>query len=349
VLTGEGRVFVVSDRSLEVLRVIVQDYVASREPVGSKSIVERHSFGVSAATIRNDMALLEEEELIAAPHTSSGRVPTDKGYRVFVDQLADLRPLSSAQRQAIETFLGQSVDLDDVLARTVRLLSQLTNHVALVQYPSLAKSRVRHIELVPLTTRRVMVVFISDSGRVEQNIIDLRSDVEIEEIAELRSKLNASVGGLGLAEAASILTSFPSQFAPDRVPLVTEITSSLLDQVAANRQEKLVMAGAANLVRTENDFNGSIYPVLEAIEEQVTLLKLFSEVEVDRNGVAVSIGRENAEFGLGETSVLSSGYTTTGGTVARLGVLGPTRMDYSNNMAAVRAVARYLTRLLGTD
>ena len=341
--------FVVSDRSLEVLRVIVQDYVASREPVGSKSIVERHSFGVSAATIRNDMAMLEEEELIAAPHTSSGRVPTDKGYRVFVDQLADLRPLSPAQRQAIETFLGQSVDLDDVLARTVRLLSQLTNHVALVQYPSLAKSRVRHIELVPLTARRVMVVFISDSGRVEQNLIDLRADVDHEFVAELRSRLNAALGGLGLAEAASTLAGFSEQFASDRAPLVTEITSSLLDQIAANRQEKLVMAGAANLVRTENDFTGSIYPVLEAIEEQVTLLKLFSEVEVDRNGVAVSIGRENVEFGLGETSVLSSGYTTSGGTVARLGVLGPTRMDYSNNMAAVRAVARYLTRLLGTD
>ncbi len=125
----------VSERSLAVLRVIVQDYVASREPVGSKTIVERHSFGVSAATIRNDMAQLEEEELIAAPHTSSGRVPTDKGYRVFVDQLTDLRPLSSGQRQAIETFLGQAVDLDDVLARTVRLLSQLTNQVALAQYP----------------------------------------------------------------------------------------------------------------------------------------------------------------------------------------------------------------------
>lgn len=338
---------VVSDRSLEVLRVIVQDYVASREPVGSKSIVERHSFGVSAATIRNDMAMLEDEELIAAPHTSSGRVPTDKGYRVFVDQLADLRPLSAAQRTAIETFLGQSVDLDDVLARTVRLLSQLTNHVALVQYPSLAKSRVRHIELVPLTSRRIMVVFISDSGRVEQNLIDLRSDVDIEFIADLRARLNSALGGLGLVDAATRLSAFSAEFPAERSPLVAEITSSLLDQIAANRQEKLVMAGAANLVRTENDFTGSIYPVLEAIEEQVTLLKLFSEVEVDRNGVAVSIGRENAEFGLGETSVLSSGYTASGGTVARLGVLGPTRMDYSNNMAAVRAVARYLTRLLG--
>src|SRR3954466_11384590 len=106
----------VSERSLEVLRVIVEDYVASREPVGSKAIVERHSFGVSAATIRNDMAQLEEEELIAAPHTSSGRIPTDKGYRVFVDQLTELRPLSSAQRTAIETFLGESSDLDELLA-----------------------------------------------------------------------------------------------------------------------------------------------------------------------------------------------------------------------------------------
>src|ERR1700712_1557107 len=151
----------VSERGLEVLRVIVHDYVAPGEPVGSKSIVERYSFGVSAATIRNDMALLEEEELITAPHTSSGRVPTDKGYRVFVDQLADLRPLTGAQRQAIEAFLGASVDLDDVLSRTVRLLSQLTHQVALVQYPSLLTSRVRHVELVPLSATRIMSVFIA--------------------------------------------------------------------------------------------------------------------------------------------------------------------------------------------
>ncbi len=339
----------VSERSLEVLRVIVQDYVASREPVGSKSIVERHAFGVSAATIRNDMALLEEEELIAAPHTSSGRVPTDKGYRVFVDQLADLRPLTQAQRHAIDTFLGASIDLDDVLARTVRLLSQLTSHVAIVQYPSLAKSRVRHVELVPLTARRVMVVFITDSGRVEQDVVDLRHDVGADLIADVRARINAAIGGLGLADAAAALTSLGGQFAPESAPIVAVIIDSLLDQVAANRQEKLVMAGTANLVRTEEDFSGSIYPVLEAIEEQVTLLRLFSEVEADRNGVSVSIGRENEGFGLGETSVLSSGYTTSGGTVARLGVLGPTRMDYSNNMAAVRAVARYLTRLLGED
>ena len=339
----------VSDRSLEVLRVIVQDYVASREPVGSKSIVERHSFGVSAATIRNDMALLEEEELIVAPHTSSGRVPTDKGYRVYVDHLTELRPLSGAQRQAIETFLGQSADFDDVLARTVRLLSQLTNQVALVQYPSLTKSRVRHIELVPLAPRRIMTVVITDTGRVEQRLVELPNDADAIFLSAVRTRINVEVEGLALADAASQLTKLIAQFTPDQQPVVAQITSTLLQQLAENRTDRLVMAGTANLVRTEEDFSGSIFPVLEAIEEQVTLLKLFGEIAVDRNGMSVSIGRENAEFGLGETSVLTSGYASTGGTVARLGVLGPTRMDYSNNMAAVRAVARYLSRLLGDD
>lgn len=339
----------VSERGLEVLRVIVQDYVASREPVGSKSIVERHAFGVSAATIRNDMALLEDEELITAPHTSSGRVPTDKGYRVFVDQLTELRPLSPGQRQAIEVFVGQSVDLDDVLSRTVRLLSQLTHQVALVQYPSLASSKVRHVELVPLSATRLMTVFITDNGRVEQRLLD--ADIDEAFLADLRAKLNESLGGLGLPDAAATLEAFPEQFPPERRPVVAHIAASLVEQVLANRQERLLMAGAANLARTEEDFSGSIYPVLEAIEEQVTLLRLFSEMELDHSGsgVTVSIGQENAGFGLGETSVLTSGYTTSGGSVARLGVLGPTRMDYSNNMAAVRAVARYLSRLLGED
>ena len=339
----------VSDRSLEVLRVIVQDYVASREPVGSKSIVDRHAFGVSAATIRNDMALLEEEELIAAPHTSSGRIPTDKGYRVFVDHLADLRPLSPAQRQAIETFLGHSADLDDVLARSVRLLSQLTHQVALVQYPSLSRATVRHIEFVPLTDTRILSVLITDSGRVEQRVIDLPRAIDEQVLGEVRARLNVAVVGLSMSAAVTALTGASGLGSCGLQDVVDVITATLSDQVGANLQDKLVMAGTANLVRTEEDFTGSIYPVLEAIEEQVVLLRLFDEMATDQHGVSVSIGRENASFGLAETSVLTSGYTSPGGNLAKLGLLGPTRMDYSNNMAAVRAVARYLSRLLGEN
>jgi heat-inducible transcriptional repressor len=337
----------VSERSLEVLRVIVQDYVASREPVGSKSIAERHSFGVSAATIRNDMALLEEEELITAPHTSSGRVPTDKGYRLFVDHLSDLRPLSQAQRHAIETFLGSSVDVDDVLARTVRLLSQLTHQVALVQYPSLSQARVRHVEVVALTSRRLMTVVITDTGHVDQRVVDVPAELDDSLIASLRLRLNEALGGLTVIEGATALAGLGDRFAPAERAVADRVVPVLLEQLSANRQEKMLIAGAANLVRTEEDFTGSILPVLEAVEEQVVLLRLFSEMEAGERGVTVSIGRENESFGLGETSILASGYSGAGTSISRLGVLGPTRMDYSSNISAVRAVARYLTRTLG--
>lgn len=347
--SSERGVAMVSERSLEVLRVIVQDYVASREPVGSKAIVERHSFGVSAATIRNDMAQLEEEELISAPHTSSGRIPTDKGYRLFVDQLADRRPLSAAQRVAIETFLGQSVDLDDVLMRTVRLLSQITNQVAIVQYPSFARAQVRHVELVGLTDHRLLTVLITDTGRVEQRVVEIEHPVDAEILERLKARLNAQLIGSNVDASAAILEAIRAETAPDEEVLVARVTSALADQFAEYRHDKLVMAGAANLARTEDDFTGSIYPVLEALEQQVVLLRLFGEMVVERGGVSASIGRENESFGLGETSIIASNYRSSAGELARLGVLGPTRMDYSNNLAAVRAVARYLSRQLGDD
>ena len=207
----------------------------------------------------------------------------------------------------------------------------------------------RHVELVPLGTYRLITVVITDSGRVEQRVVEVPAQLDEEFLGELRSKLNTTLAGLALKDAVARLDDIAGQFRPERRELVTDVTSALLDQLLANRQDRLIMAGTANLARTEDDFTGSIYPVLEAIEEQVTLLKLFSEMEADHHGVAASIGRENAGAALAETSVLASDYSSSGGNVAHLGVLGPTRMDYSNNMAAVRAVARYLSRLLGED
>jgi len=139
---------VLDDRKLAVLRAIVEDYVSTREPVGSKALVDRHQLGVSPATVRNDMAALEEEGFITQPHTSAGRIPTDKGYRLFVDRLSGVKPLSAAEKRAIATLLQGAVDLDDVVQRSVRLLAQLTRQVAVVQYPTLTRSTVRHVELV---------------------------------------------------------------------------------------------------------------------------------------------------------------------------------------------------------
>ena len=338
------------ERRLAVLRAIVQDYVETSEPVGSKALLERHQLGVSAATVRNDMAALEEEGLIAAPHTSAGRVPTDAGYRLFVDRLSTVKPMSAAERAAIAQFLEGAVDLDDVVARTVRLLSSLTRQVAVMQYPSLTRSSVRHIEFVPMGSTRLMVVLIVNTGRVEQRVIETTHDLSTTEgeatLGLVRAKVNASAVGQRLVDAASSLESLPEQFEPGDRDLVRAVVRSLEDALVEEREERVVLAGTSNLARVGTDFPLSIGPVLEALEQHVVLLKLLGTAREHSDAVSVRIGHENPFAGLQSTSVVATEYGSGSDLVAGLGVLGPTRMDYPTTMASVRAVATYVSRIL---
>ena len=234
------------ERQLEILRAIVDEYVATQEPVGSKLIAERHPMGVSPATIRNDMAILEDAGLITQPHTSAGRIPTNTGYRLFVDKLAQIKPLSSAERRAIETFLSHSFDRDDLFIRTAKILAQLTKLVAVIQYPD---------------------------------------------------------------------------------------------------ENKVVLAGTANLARTgAQESAASIFPILEALEEQVILLRLLADSSTN---IQVRIGDEQREKNLQTTSVVTVGYEVDGHSTGALGVIGPTRMDYAQTIATVNTVARYIGQFLG--
>ncbi|MFI2752476.1 heat-inducible transcriptional repressor HrcA [Cellulomonas sp. P22] len=334
------------DRKLDVLRAIVEDYVATREPVGSRALAERHALGVSPATIRNDMAALEESGYIAQPHTSAGRVPTDKGYRLFVDRLAGVKPLSGPERRAIQSFLDEAVDLDDVVDRAVRLLAQLTQQVAVVQYPSLRRSALRHLELVPVGERHLLVVIITDNGRVEQRTLELAGPPDEGVVARLRVRLNVAAAGHRLADLDEVLSALPDAFAPEDEALVKSVVGIVEETLAEDSEERIVLAGTANLVRGGMDFSHSISPVLEALEEQVVLLRLLAEMSEDAAAVSMRIGRETQHEGLVETSFVTTGYGADGTAVARIGSIGPLRMDYPGTMASVRAVARYLSRIL---
>ncbi|WP_326690439.1 MULTISPECIES: heat-inducible transcriptional repressor HrcA [unclassified Streptomyces] len=333
-----------SERRLEVLRAIVQDYVGTEEPVGSKALTERHNLQVSPATVRNDMAALEDEGFIAQPHTSAGRIPTDKGYRLFVDKLAGVKPLSSPERRAIQNFLDGAVDLDDVVGRTVRLLAQLTRQVAVVQYPSLTRSTVRHVELLALAPARLMLVLITDTGRVEQRLIDCPAPIGETVLADLRARLNSRVVGQRFTEVPSLVQDLPESFDADDRGTISAVLATLLETLVEETEERLMIGGTANLTRFGHDFPLTIRPVLEALEEQVVLLKLLGEAKDP--GMTVRIGHENQHEGLSSTSVVSVGYGSGDEAVAKLGVVGPTRMDYPGTMGAVRAVARYVGQIL---
>jgi len=334
---------VLDDRKLAVLRAIVEDFVSTNEPVGSKSLVDRHNLDVSPATIRNDMAILEEQGFIVQPHTSAGRIPTEKGYRLFVDRLSGVKPLSAAERRAIETFLAGAYDLDDVVMRTVRLLAQLTRQVAVVQYPSLTRSAVRHIELVPLTDRRLLLVLITDTGRVEQRTVELPLQIGDDEITQLRAVLNSCLDGRKLADVATAVAELPERVSPVERPNAAAVFSVIVETLVDRHEERVVVGGAANL--TQADFSRGLHEVLEALEEQVVLMRLLGETG-DQAAVTVRIGSENEVKGLRSTSLVTTGYGTGEQALARLGVLGPTRMDYPTAMGAVRAVARYVGQIL---
>jgi heat-inducible transcriptional repressor len=337
------------DRRFQVLRAIVADFVSTQEPIGSKSLVERHNLGVSSATIRNDMAVLEAEGYITQPHTSSGRIPTEKGYREFVDRIDQVKPLSSAERRAILNFLESGVDLDDVLRRAVRLLAQLTRQVAVVQYPTLSTSTVRHLEVVALTPARLLMVVITDTGRVDQRIVELGDVLDEHQLARLREILGQALEGKKLAAASTAVADLVSEMGTSPGSLNDAVGRSatvLLESLVEHAEERLLLGGTANLTRNVADFGGSLRPILEALEEQVVVLRLLA-AQQEAGKVTVRIGHEVDAEQMTRASVITTAYGAAGTVYGGMGVLGPTRMDYPGTMASVAAVAMYIGEVLG--
>lgn len=339
------------ERRMAVLSAIVEDYVHTSEPVGSRALLDRHRLNVSAATVRNDMAALEDEGLIVAPHTSAGRIPTDAGYRLFVDRLQAIRPMSKGERAAITDYLEGADELDAVLDRTVRLLSTLTRQVAVVQYPSLTRSIVKHIELVPMSDTRLMVVVIMGTGRVEQRVVptgvDYTDGPGLDALTRARARVNAATRDRRLTEALDALGTLHAEDTETEDALTAGVLAALGDALADERETKVALAGTANLARSSSDFPMTLELVLDALEQHVVLLKLLGvEADQDEAGVSVRIGSENPVSGLRTTSLVTSGYGSGDEQVGTVGVLGPTRMDYPATMAQVRAVATYLSRIM---
>jgi heat-inducible transcriptional repressor len=336
------------DRRFEVLRAIVSDFVSTKEPIGSKSLVERHNLGVSSATVRNDMAVLEAEGYIAQPHTSSGRVPTEKGYREFVDRLEDVKPMSSSERRAILRFLDSGVDLDDVLRRAVKLLAQLTRQVAIVQYPTLSTSTVRHLEVVALTPARLLLVVITDSGRVDQRIVELGDAIDDTQLAQLRERLGLALEGKPITTASIAVSDLASQLVGHGGlgDAVGRAATVLVETLVEHGEERLLLGGTANLTHNTADFGGSLRSVLEALEEQVVVLRLLA-AQQEAGKVTVRIGHETAAEQMAGTSVVSTTYGSSGKVFGGMGVVGPTRMDYPGTIANVAAVALYIGEVLG--
>ncbi|MPZ69811.1 MAG: heat-inducible transcription repressor HrcA [Actinobacteria bacterium] len=335
------------DRKATILRAIVSYYVTAGEPVGSKTLVEQYGLGVSSATVRNEMVALEELGYIHQPHTSAGRIPTDRGYRYFVNAYAAGAKLPSAETKQIQTFYDEARwELEDALRQTAGLLSNMTNHAALVFSPALDRSVARHVELVGLGGDRAMVVIVSDSGRVENHVVRVPEDIDDGELDRTAAILNGLVVGKPLESVAQTILG-----AVEGIPLefrdaATRVGTVLESALAAHEGERVFLEGTSNMV-DEHKFSDleTVRQVIGALEHRRILLELLAEgLSVD--SMSVRIGSENLIEEMQHCAVITAPYGSEGVVLGTLGVVGPTRMDYRRSIAAVYEVATNLGRML---
>lgn len=337
-----------SDRRRIVLSALVEEYVHSAQPVGSKVLVDRYKLGVSPATVRNELARLEETGYVFQPHVSAGRVPTDTGYRAFVDTMTaeDARGLSEEEIEAVHRFY---VDLEHEMHEAVRetsaFLSRLTSYVAVVLAPTLRRARLRRINLVPLGGERAVTVVVTDSGQVADRTLEFDQPVSEEDLRAVEALLNGALEGKVSDQVRTIREEL-EKASPERARVTARVVDEVLDCLVETDADGVVHGGVPALL-TQPEFADprAIQPLMQLLEDGFATLEVLTEL-IEARDVVVRIGSENPVAGLDRLSVVATQYEA-GGQGGIVGVIGPTRMDYARAMSAVRHVAEGLSETLG--
>lgn len=334
------------ERKRLILHAIVTEHIATGQPVGSSRVVDVASLDVSAATVRNDMVVLEELGLIQQPHTSAGRVPTDRGYRVFVEDLGGLVPparVDGQQEELIGGLLSSAYDVDDLLTRTTAVLSQLTRLVSLVIAPAINASRLKLIELVSLTSQSALLLLVADTGRVSKRVLELAEPVAESDLERVRTVLAEQVRGRRLGEVHDAVAGLVDQAPPELRDVLAAVREATATSMTEETLHRIFVSGRAALADEGSFERDDLSRVLSLLEEQSTLARVLDATTVE-GGPAVRIGSENEVEDLRSASLVAQRYQLV--TAGALGVLGPTRMDYASVLATVRAVAQQLEATL---
>ena len=321
----------------------MEEYIANAQPVGSRTLVDRYRLGVSPATVRNELSVLEDEGYLTSPHTSAGRVPTDAGYRAFVDDVLDREFGEAADGGAFDELREAATKVDELMEQTSAALTRLTDCLSVVVAPSVAGATIKQVSLVSLAPRRVLMVVVTDDGQVFDRTTEFREDVDCDELARVQNALNAALSG----ESVAALREEGAAKATETLhtPLgraVVEELSACLDKADAARAHQL---GLSSLLRTpEFSTAAAALPILQVLEDDTVLMHLFDDVGQGDAPVKVRIGTENAARELSGVSVVAAQYGAAGGQ-GIVAVIGPTRMDYSKVIRVVHSAKSALRDL----
>jgi heat-inducible transcriptional repressor len=331
-----------------ILKVVTDDYIESAEPVGSRTIARKHELGLSPATIRNEMADLEEGGYLEQPHTSAGRIPSQLGYRYYVDALMSLQQLSEREIEAIHQELEQHQhQVETIIHQTSKILVQMTRYPSLVLSPHFKSATFRHVQLIRLAVNTVLVLVVTDTGMVENKVIEFEGGISDQDLDRISVMLNRKLRGLNLKDLRGSLfneirseLTFHEAFFNESLKLLLKLATQTV-----GAKERVYLDGTTKILEQPEFADLKKFkPLMDILEKEDKMYKVLS-ANISR-GAQVTIGAENEDLGINDCSVVTASYEIAGRPVGVIGVLGPTRMEYAKVLPIVEYTAAILSELL---
>ncbi|NOQ42031.1 MAG: heat-inducible transcription repressor HrcA [Desulfuromusa sp.] len=339
-----------NERSQNILEAIVKDYISSAEPVGSRAISRKHNFNLSPASVRNVMADLEEVGLLCSPHTSSGRIPTEKGFQYYIDTLLEVRNLNQSEKQDLrDSYRFQNMRMEDVMQEVGRVLSGISQYTGLVMAPKFVSTVFRQIEFIRLSQGRLLMIYVSETGLVQNKVIEADPTLTSRDLEQISNYLNSELNGLSIHEVRAKLKrellQDRSQYDQIKKQALSLSCAALQDEV----EDQLYVSGASLMLgQPEFSTPEQMKRLIQAFESKKLLIELLDRGQ-SAQGVQIFIGSESSQIDLEGCSLITSNFSNQKGAIGTLGVIGPIRMNYSHVVPIVDFTAQLVSRVLDRE
>jgi heat-inducible transcriptional repressor len=339
-----------TDRGQKILEAIIEEYIATAQPVGSKALTQNQGIKLSPASVRNVMAELEELGYLVSPHTSAGRIPTEKGYRFYVDTILRVSEMDRSQKDQIELhYRQQGLQMTDMLREASRTLSSISHYTGLVMIPRLKATIFRHIEFVKLSPRLILAVFVTQSGLVQNKLVEVDEDLSPRELEKITNYLNQTMTGLSIQDVRTrIITEMAQEKALYDQLMRRAFTLSSAALVDESNGDVIIEGTSRFLEQPEFSDLDCMKRIVQTFEQKSALVELLDR-GLETKGVQVIIGSETEHTELSDCSLITAAYSGKRGTLGTLGVIGPNRMPYATIIPIVDYTASLISRLLDKD
>lgn len=338
-----------NDRKIKILEAIITDYIATAEPIGSRTIAKKYNLGISPATIRNEMSDLEELGFIEQPHTSSGRVPSQKGYRLYVDSLMHSRELTNEEIEFLKNSISFNINrIEYMMEQMAKALAMLTNYTTVVTEPKSKKLKIRHIQLVPIDEKSVAAVVVLDSKVIKNHIIRVNKSPDIDELNKISSSINGVIKDYALEDIDSNQTSKLINQFTNHQELIAKVFKAIIATVQEEENIQVYTSGVRNFLGfPEFSDVSKAKDIFQAFEKKDMLVTLLGNGNGD-DKIQILIGGENNLEELKDCSIIKANYSMSKDSIGKIGVIGPTRMNYSQTVSVLNEIVKKLDNVIDT-